>query len=231
MKEVKKHKVRIIPAHIETEVDGKTKKVPVYERTSKPSERARAAGYVPDKFFHLEVQEISDFKLGGNPKPFTLSVFKTTHSALFSALAEELSDESNFIKLNTDDIIVLNERLPGRIAERKCKPFFGTEPKADGSLQIRYVRKKQKDGSYVQEPMINNSLKFFLFEHEATDPEQEEIAFNKEYRRRAVWSAEGEVQDEGEAPETTKEEPKITPTGEAEAPKAETKEPADAQPE
>lgn len=208
---LKTHKVRIIPNIEEKTVDGKSQKVVTYERTSNPSEKARAAGYTADKFFHLELTEESTFKLGGAPKPFTMSVFKTTHPVLFSAIAQEIEDKA-FTELATDNIIVLTEKLPGRIVERETPAYFGTEPTADGGLKVRQVRTKQKDGSFLNEPMVNNSLKFFLFENEANDDAAEEVAFQREFRRRKLWlvknnSDDTEDDDAPDAQPETKSEP------------------------
>ena len=200
-KELKMHKVRIIPAIVEKEIDGKKEKVAVYKRPTKPSEKAKANGFKADKFFHLELTEVSNFKLGGNPKPFTQNVFKTTHPVLFAAIASEL-EENNFIELS-DKVRVLNEQLPGRIAERETPDYYGTEVGADGAEKIRMIPVKQKTGDFVKEPMIVSSMKFFLFEHEATSEDGEDVAFIKEFKRRKNWLVKPNSEsEEGKSPDS-----------------------------
>lgn len=185
MSKLNMHKVRIIPQVTTKEVDGKKEKVYTYQRTSKPSDKAKNNGYKPDKFYHLELTEVSNFKLGGNPKPFTQNIFKTTHPVLFAAITEELEND-NFTELS-DKVRVLNEQMPGRIAERETPDYYGTEIDANGAEQIRMIPVKQKTGDFVKEPMIVSTLKFFLFEHEATSEDGEDVAFVKEFKRRKNW--------------------------------------------
>lgn len=207
MNELKQHKVRIIPISKTIEKDGKKEKELVHKRTTKPSDKALAQNYKPDKFFHLELTEVSDFKLGGNPKPFTQNIFKTTHPVLFSAIEEELESEDNY-KTLSDGVIVLNEKLPGRIAERETPDYYGTEVDANGAEKIRMIPVKQKTGDFLPEPMIVSSLKFFLFEHEATSDDGEDIAFIKEFKRRKNWLVKtNSNESEEKTPDSAEEAP------------------------
>lgn len=204
MKELKMHKVRIIPTIIsDTDADGKTIKVAKYARSTKLSENAKTAGFSPDQFYQLELTEVSNFKLGGNPKPFTQNIFKTSHSAAFSDITEEI-EEKNYTILS-DKVMVLNEKMPGRIVELECREYYGTTVKADGSEVINMMNVKQKNGSFTEEPMVRSTIKFFLFEHEAQDEKDENVAFIREFKRRKKWlvQANTESKDETGDEETT----------------------------
>jgi hypothetical protein len=186
------YQIRVIP-EIKTEQGANgTETHAVYERTTNPSQGARANGYDEDQFFHLGLSKVSDNPLDTDLKEYPLILFASTYKKHFSIIKDQVDNFKG--KTLSDKSIILEIQYPGLLLERKCPTYFGTTT-VDGIEKIITVKKKMVNTAtgeitYVPEQMRVNTVKFFVFSSEMEEGNEEEgieIAYQKEVARHSNW--------------------------------------------
>jgi hypothetical protein len=213
--ELKDYVVRIVPKVItvDDEEKGKVKK-PVYCRPSKPSEAAQKAGFKASKFYHLEIFDRgkSGRKMGGDTKPYTMVVFENSERLLFDAISEIEADKDEYTVMENNLVKVLNkESLPGLLRKRPAPQYFATRIDKNGAEVKLMQSVRQPNGSYLEEPVILESVTYFLFENELNQ-DADEIKYANALKRTQMWRVKAtadeapvETPDEEEEEEETEE--------------------------
>lgn len=174
---VKQYKVRIIP-HLQnkTTTDEGTEVKAVYCRKTSPDEAALKAGFKPQRFFHLELFDAGSGRLGGDTKPHTLVIFENTDRILFDELNEIMKDEGNYVTYESNKVRLLNDPIPGLVRRRKCAQYYAYQINKTGRMVKLLQNRRQPDGTFEQEPTIMDYVRYFLFENEVNN-EDDEIKF------------------------------------------------------
>jgi hypothetical protein len=169
--EKKNYAVRIIPSIKKVAGEDGEKLVPKYKRFSNPNEKAKAKGFKPTSFFHLEVYEKNEANpLGGDTKPYTLIIFENRESLLFDAISQLMEDKSNYTVLPTKrKPAVLNVPLPGLLRKVPCSPYYATLVGEDGVEKRLQQNRRDPAGNYIEEDVVLDYVAYFLFENEVSD--------------------------------------------------------------
>jgi hypothetical protein len=138
-----------------------------------------------DLYYVLELTEKAGSIFGGSPKPFTLNLFKGNHPVHFSSMENEIKKQNG--TLLDDSTLVLNELYSGRVAERGCASYYGRRKNKDGVIEIAKIQTKDRDGNLQERDMILNTVKFFLFAHEAENEGDEQLAYIREMKSHRNW--------------------------------------------
>lgn len=164
----KDYKVRVVPKLKKSQGDEGTETKVVYQRTSSPGEKSIKAGFGKSKFYHLEVFDAGTGRLGGDVKPFTITVFQNSEKLLFDALAEIEGEDDHTIMENSK-VKVLKDTLPGVVRKRPCAPYYATKMNSESVEEKLLQSERQPDGNFKKMPVIMENVAYFLFENELNE--------------------------------------------------------------